>query len=768
MTNFGTLLLNSTLIFSVLSLLLLLYREYSGVKEITGAARWTIRVSVLLSVLTMLLLINYFLSSDFRYIYVSQNSSTLLSTFYQLAATIAVQDGAMLFWTALIFLQILWISERYDIDSRFFRRMLIIMLSVGALFTYVIVYKSSMYPFQTWFELWGSQISQSEIDYWISNLQGSGLRPILKDPIMAIHPPFQFVAYATTLIPFAAALSSMITSGVDKQWEKVQRQWIRFSWFSMSLTLILGGAWIYKLAQWGTLSGTGNIWAWDPYETTPFIVWMITTMYMHMAYKYRTGSEYKVLTPLFGTLTFITTLYAGWVARSGAVSSTHDVGVLPSASIFFWSTILLLAVVLYMSFMKIKDAKDEEGVGGTLFTLSHMFDLTAIIFIVLSFICFFGITAPIYSKLVLHQNANPTDREFFNTLAYPFTMVLMLIIGMCLPYKPIIKKIGIQKYRIAVIVILLFSVILAFIVPGHEYYVINHSSPFYGTVSGITQMLGSLSILSYVPIFLFSLAAIVYRFVLDIQGTKDRRRLLKPAGITLIHIGTILLLLGVIVSQSFDVTYRMNYTDSGMGEIQYVSTGVLDDYGNYRDYSDNPLGLELILDNGNAIHTVSTTDRMVEGLTKNVFHINLYRDGRKISTGAARYWIELHDDNLDGTFERVEWTNIMDDEQLFKTYHVKYGGRIDDGYNFVIKEIPLISAVWIGSALMCIGVLLIFGDQQLFGVKEKIKFKAKPGTAHEASAKKLSRKRKKSGTKGSSAADKYEKMLMEELEAAKK
>ncbi|MBC2706991.1 MAG: cytochrome c biogenesis protein CcsA [ANME-2 cluster archaeon] len=765
MTNLGTFLLNTTLLFSLLSILLLLYREYSGAKEITVSARWTIRISALLSVLTMLLLIYYFLSSDFRFTYVSQNSSTLLSTFYQLAATIAVQDGAMLFWTALVFLQILWISERYDTESRFFRRMLIIMLAVGALFTYVIAYKSSMYPFQTWFDLWGSQYN-IPVDYAMS--EGAGLRPILKDPIMAIHPPSQFVAYATTLIPFAAALSYMITSGVGKQWEKVQRQWIRFSWFSMSLTLILGGAWIYKLAQWGTLSGTGNIWAWDPYETTPFIVWMITTMYMHMAYKYRTGSEYEVLTPLFGTLTFISTLYAGWVARSGAVSSTHDVGALPSASIFFWSTILLLAVVLYLSFMKIKDAKDEEGGRGKLFTLSHMFDLTAIVFIVLSFICFFGITAPIYSKLVMDLNANPTDREFFNTLAYPFTMLLMFIIGVCLPYKPIVKKIGAQKYLIAAAVILLLSVILAFIVPGPEYYVINPSSPFFKSASGITQMLGSLSLLSYAPIFLFSLAAIVYRFVLDVKGTKDSKRLIKPAGITLIHLGTILLLLGVIVSQSFDVTYRMNYTDSELGEIQYVSTGVLDDYGNYKDYSDNPLGLELVLNNGDAIHTVSTGDRMVEGLTKNAFHINLYRDGKKISTGAALFWIELNDGDLDGTFERVEWTNIMDDEQLFKTYHVKYGGRIDDGYNFVIKEIPLISAVWIGSALMCIGVLLTFADQELFGVKENIKFKARPRTAPEAPAKKAGRKRMKPVPTKANAADKYEKMLMEELEAAKK
>jgi cytochrome c-type biogenesis protein CcmF len=765
MTNFGTLLLNTTLLFSVFSILLLLYREYSGLKEITGSARWTIRISALLSVLTLLLLIYYFLSSDFRFIYVSQNSSTLLSAFYQLAATIAVQDGAMLFWTALVFLQILWISERYDIDSRFFRRMLIIMLAVAALFTYVIAYKSSMYPFQTWFDLWGSQYN-IPVDYAMA--EGAGLRPILKDPIMAIHPPFQFVAYATTLIPFAAALSYMITSGVGKQWEKVQRQWIRVSWFSMSLTLILGAAWIYKLAQWGTLSGTGNIWAWDPYETTPFIVWMITTIFMHMAYKYRTGSEYEVLTPLFGTLTFITTLYAGWVARSGAVSSTHDVGSLPSASIFFFSTILLLVVVLYLSFMKIKDAKDEGGEGGTLFTLSHMFDLTAIVFIILAFISFFGITAPIYSKLVLHQNANPTDREFFNTLAYPFTMLLMLIIGMCLPYKPIVKKIGAQKYLIAAVVILLLSLILAFIVPGPEYYVINPSSPFFKTASGITQMLGSLSLLSYVPIFLFSLAAIVFRFVLDVRSTKDSKRLMKPAGITLIHLGTILLLLGVIVSQSFDVTYRMNYTDSELGEIQYVSTGSLDDYGTIKDFSDNPLGLELVLNNGDAIHTVSTSDRMVEGLTKNVLRINLYRDGRKISTGAASYWIELNDGDLDGTFERMEWTNIMDDEQLFRTYHVKYGGRIANGYNFVIKEIPLISAVWIGAALMCIGVLLIFADQQLFGLKEKIKFKAIPGTAPEAHAEKAGRKRKKPLPGESGAADKYEKMLMEELEAAKK
>lgn len=764
MTNYGTLLLNSTLLFSVLSIALLLYREYSGVKEISKSAAWTIRISTLLSVSAMLLLINYFLVSDFRFIYVAQNSSTLLSTFYKLAATIAVQDGALMLWAALVFLQAMFISEKYGLESRFFRRMQIIMLGVGALFTYIVVYKSSIYPFETWFDIWGTQYSLP-VDYAMA--EGAGLRPILKDPIMAIHPPFQFVAYATTLIPFAAALSYMITPGVGRQWEKVQRQWIRFSWFSMSLTLVIGGAWIYQLAQWGTLSGTGNIWAWDPYETTPFIVWLITTMFVHMAYKYRTGGQYEVLAPLFATLTFISSMYAGWVARSGSVSSTHDIGALPSGSLFFWTTVLLLAAVLYLSFMKVKEAQDEEGEVGPLFTHNHLFDLTAILFVLLTFVAFFGISAPIYSKLVMHQNASPTDREFFNTLAYPFTLVLMMVLGMCLPYRPIVKRIGAQKYLIAAGAILLLSIVLAFIVPGPEYYVINHSSPFYRSASGFTQMLGSLSLLSYVPIFIFSLVAIVYKFVIDTQVIKDRKKLLKPAGVTLIHLGTILLLLGVIVSQSFDVTYRVNYPDSRQGNIQYVSTGLLDDFGTTKDYTDNPLGLQVVMDGANPIHVESTKDRMVEGQVKNAFYLNLYRGDSMISSGAVRFWIELYDENLDGTPERVEWTEIMDDEQLLRTYHVKYGGRSGSGYNFVVKEIPLISAVWIGSALMCIGVLLTFADGQLFGVNGKVpKSGARPKGTSEAPAKKARRKKKPPAGK-SEAASKYEKMLEEELGAGK-
>lgn len=764
MTNYGTLLLNSTLLFSLLSIALLLYREYSGVNDITRSARWTIRLSALLSTLSMLLLIYHFLTSDFRFTYVTQNSSTLLSPFYQLAATIAVQDGAMVFWAALVFLQALWVSERYDLDSAFFRRMQIIMMSVGAMFIYVIVYKSSLYPFQTWFEIWGSQYNLP-VDYAFA--QGAGLRPILKDPIMAIHPPLQFVAYATTLIPFSAALSYLITPGVGKHWERVQRQWIRISWFTMSITLVVGGLWIYGLAQWGTLSGTGNIWAWDPYETTPFLVWMITTMFMHISYKYRTRGAYENLTPMFATLTFTSSLFAGWVARSGSVSSTHDVGALPSGSIFFWVTVLLLVGVAAMTFMRIKDTKDEEGAGGPLLSESNIFDLTAIVFILLSFVAFFGISAPIYKSLVLHQNATATEREFFNTLAYPFTMLLMLVIGICLPYRSIVKKIGTQKYLIVAAGILLFSIVLAFIIPDGrpEYYVINHSSPFYRSASGFTQMLGSISLLSYAPIFIFSLVAILYKFTLDIKNTGDKKKLLKPAGVTLIHLGTVILLLGVIVSQSFDVTYRVNYADSQLGDTQYVSVGLLDDFGTSKDYSDNPLGFQLILaDTGSPIHKEATGDRMVEGLTKNAFYVNLYRNGKVISTGAVRYWIELYDENMDGTPERVEWTKIMDDEHLLNTYHVKYGGRTGSGYNFVVKQIPLISFVWIGAAMMCIGSLLVFAHQQMFS----------PGVAVLKSGKqtapvnKTGKKKPVTAKKGQDKpADKYEQMLMDELEAKK-
>ncbi len=764
MTNYGTLLLNSTLLFSLLSIALLLYREYSGVEDITKSARWTIRISALLSTLSMALLIYYFLTSDFRFVYVTQNSSSLLSPFYQLAATIAVQDGAMVLWAALVFLQALWISEKYDLDSPFFRRMQIIMLSVGAIFIYVIVYKSSMYPFQTWFDLWGTQYNLP-VDYAFR--EGAGLRPILKDPIMTIHPPLQFVAYATTLIPFAAALSYLITPGLGKQWERVQRQWIRISWITMSITLVVGGAWIYGLAQWGTLSGTGNIWAWDPYETTPFLVWMITTMFMHMAYKYRTKGAYENLTPMFATLTFTSSFYAGWVARSGSVSSTHDVGALPSGSIFFWVTVLLLVGVAVMTFMRIKDAKDEEGVGGPLLSESNIFDLTAILFIILSFVAFFGITAPIYSKLVMNINASPTEREFFNTLSYPFTMLLMLIMGVCLPYRSIVKKIGAQKYLIAAAVILLFSIVLAFIIPEGrpEYYLINHASPFYRSASGFTQMLGSISLLSYAPIFIFSLVAILYKFTIDTGNTEDKKKLLKPAGVTLIHLGTIILLFGVIVSQSFDVTYRVNYADSKLGDTQYISIGLLDDYGTNKDYSDNPLGFQLIpADTGGPIHKETTNDRMVEGQIKNAFYVNLYRDDRVVSTGAVRYWIELYDENMDGTPERVEWTRVMDDEQLLTTYHVKYGGRAGSGYNFVVKEIPLISLVWIGSALMCIGSLLVFAHQQVFSASVKV---PEPGQ-RAAPVKKAGKRKTVAAKKGEGkAADKYEKMLMDELEAGK-
>ncbi len=106
---------------------------------------------------------------------------------------------------------------------------------------------------------------------------------------------------------------------------------------------------------------------------------------MHMSYRYRTSNEYEHITPLFGTLTFISSLYAGWVARSGAISSTHDVGKLPSSDVFFAVTVLLLAIVLLLVFLKIKDIQDEEGNVKNLLSESHIFDLSAILFIILTF-----------------------------------------------------------------------------------------------------------------------------------------------------------------------------------------------------------------------------------------------------------------------------------------------------------------------------------------------------------------------------------------------
>ena len=146
--------------------------------------------------------------------------------------------------------------------------------------------------------------------------EGNGLNPLLLSPYMIIHPPIVFISYGMIVLLYAAGIAHLITG--EKNWNESIKRWGRASWIGMSLALILGGYWAYVTLGWG------GYWAWDPVETAGLLPWLTMTTLLHTSVMSRRKRTYVVLGPLLAMLTFILVLLESFVTRGGIWTSVHS------------------------------------------------------------------------------------------------------------------------------------------------------------------------------------------------------------------------------------------------------------------------------------------------------------------------------------------------------------------------------------------------------------------------------------------------------------
>ena len=96
----------------------------------------------------------------------------------------------------------------------------------------------------------------------------AGLNPLLKSFWLYPHPLSTFIAYALIV---SAAIAAIVEA-----W-KVARILAGIGWTALTAGIVLGGVWSYMTFGWG------GYWAWDPVETSELLPWLILTAYMHIS-----------------------------------------------------------------------------------------------------------------------------------------------------------------------------------------------------------------------------------------------------------------------------------------------------------------------------------------------------------------------------------------------------------------------------------------------------------------------------------------------------
>ncbi len=553
MVTFGDGILYASAVVGAIALVGLLLKELKNNDMLTRLVSPMILIGAGLLTFAYFLITYYFVVSDFTIEYVWQYSSRDLPLIYKISGTWAGQPGTYLLWVWVIFLSAAWLAINTKHSKSLARRTQIITLIIGI---YFIILTLIQTPFKTIYEGRPDLIGFIPPD-------GSGLNALLVNFWMIVHPPLMFIGYAAMTIPFATAIVYLITK--EDGWEELGRQWARFTWLFLGMGIAVGGVWAYLVLGWG------GFWAWDPVETASFIPWLTLTGYLHAAAIHRKNkSTFSISAPILSVVSFLLVLYAAIVVRSGLFNSVHAFGETSTGTLLIVSILLtgLVSGILGMRRYFEESEKEEEDKG--FWNKTNVFYITLLLFVILAFVSFWGITYPVFIQLTqgLKVNVASDTKNFFNVWSYPFAIILLLALGFCLNYKESEK----EKQKRTLLIIAAISIIT--MLPRTEnFYVLDHNSPFWVREPGVYKLIGNISLISIFPSLLYAGASVVEYFRRHLGITSQRAKI-KGMGLTLVHIAVIMILFGSVVSSTLDQKIEgINIPLAAKGELVDIGHG---------------------------------------------------------------------------------------------------------------------------------------------------------------------------------------------------
>src|SRR5690606_37464903 len=139
---------------------------------------------------------------------------------------------------------------------------------------------------------------------------GTGLNPLLQNYWMVIHPPFLFMGFAATLVPFAYLIAGLWTKRYT-EWVRPALPWSLFAAAVLGTGILMGAYWAYETLNFG------GYWNWDPVENAVYIPWLVLLAAIHVMALYRKNKAGLRTAAVLIVASFILILYSTFLTRSG-------------------------------------------------------------------------------------------------------------------------------------------------------------------------------------------------------------------------------------------------------------------------------------------------------------------------------------------------------------------------------------------------------------------------------------------------------------------
>lgn len=262
------------------------------------------------------------LSNDFSVLYVAQNSSSQLPTFYRFSSLWGAHEGSLLLWILLLNFWSIFITFIYkkSLPTKLLSDVLGILgfISTGLLLFLL----STSNPFRRLLPNFP--------------IEGRDLNPLLQDVGLAIHPPMLYLGYVGFGIVFAFAMAGMLNHHLDKKWLGAMRGITALAWSFLTLGITLGSWWAYRELGWG------GWWFWDPVENASFLPWLTGAALLHILVLNEKLETFKGWMVLLAICAFSLSLMGTFLVRSGILTSVHAFANDPSRGVFLLAFLVIV------------------------------------------------------------------------------------------------------------------------------------------------------------------------------------------------------------------------------------------------------------------------------------------------------------------------------------------------------------------------------------------------------------------------------------------
>jgi len=389
-----------------------------------------------------------FLGNRYEYWYVTSYSNASLETFYKVTGLWAGQRGSLLFWALLVgFFATICVFTNRDKNREFMPYVAGVLQTILAFFVIVLLF-ADVNPFE-------------RLDFMPAD--GQGLNPQLQNYWMTIHPPTLYLGFTAFTIPFAFAVASLLNGRLDARWIQLTRRWILTSWLFLSVGIVFGMRWAYEELGWG------GYWFWDPVENASLLPWLTATAFLHSIQIQENRGMLKVWNMSLVLMTFLLTIFATFLTRSGLIESVHSFAQeLKIAIIFLTFMGAVLAGCVVLITYRLPQLRSENQIE-SFFSRESAFLFNNLMLLGAAFAVLWGTLFPLISEGVTGQQIS-VGPPFFQKVNFPIGLVLLALVGIgpVIAWRRATRRNLQKNFAIPVVVGLVTGAVLWMLGARHE------------------------------------------------------------------------------------------------------------------------------------------------------------------------------------------------------------------------------------------------------------------------------------------------------------